>query len=70
MKRQIEEIENGKKFSFKIYETGGDKYSIGPFTREKAKEIKKKLDANDEVYIIHESKIGDNMIELHEIKSL
>ena len=37
---------------FKIYTEDGEKYFIGYYTREKAKNIKKELDANNEVYDI------------------
>lgn len=62
-------IEAGEKFGFRIYKDE-DKESVGDFTRERALEIKKKLDANNEVYTITETYIEDGSTYWREINSL
>jgi len=48
---------------FEIYTEDGEKLFIGPYTREKAKNIKKELDANNEVYDILQI-MGNEIIEI------
>ena len=47
-----------KNIEFKIY-TEDEKYFIGPYTMDEAKNIKKELDAHNEVYDILQNVNGD-----------